>query len=139
MEKQKKRIIIIGGGFAGVSAAKTLMNTDFEIIWIDKKNYHLFQPLLYQVASASLSPGDISVPLREIVAKAKNIKVLLDEVIDIDSGSKSILCHSGERHNYDYLILAPGSKPFYFGNHSWKKHAPGLKTIEDALSIIKIF
>ena len=86
----KKKVIIIGGGFAGISAAKGLKNSDFEVLLIDKKNHHLFQPLLYQVASAALSPGDISVPLREVIGKYKNIKILLDEVISIDKKNKQI-------------------------------------------------
>lgn len=131
----KKRVIIIGGGFAGISAAKGLKNSDFDVLLIDKKNHHLFQPLLYQVASAALSPGDISVPLREVIGKYKNIKILLDEVISIDKKKKQIICQSNQIHSYDYLILAPGSRPNYFGNSEWRGFAPGLKTLEDAVHI----
>ncbi len=131
----KNKVLIVGGGFAGIAAAKSFMNTDFEVTLIDKKNHHLFQPLLYQVASASLSPADISAPIREILAGGKNIKVLLDEVVDIDKNNKLVLTSSNVSHQYDYLILSPGARPFYYGNESWKDFAPGLKTIEDALTI----
>lgn len=135
MKIEKQKVIIVGGGFAGIAAAKSLFNTHFDVTLIDKKNHHVFQPLLYQIASAALSPGDISVPLREVVGNTKNIRVLLDEVTEVDKEKKIIKCKSKDSHNYDYLILAPGSKPFYFGNDSWEKMAPGLKTLEDALSI----
>jgi NADH dehydrogenase len=131
----KKKVIIVGGGFAGIAAAKSLAGSQIEVKLIDKKNHHVFQPLLYQVASAALSPGDISVPLREVVGKNKNIQVLLDEVISIDKENKVIHCKNEVIHQYDYLILSPGSKPFYFGNNTWEEFAPGLKTIEDALTI----
>lgn len=131
----KKRVVIVGGGFAGIAAAKALAGKDFEVTLIDKKNHHVFQPLLYQVASAALSPGDISVPLREIVGHHDNITVLLDEVTGIDKERKVIHCLSENSHSYDYLILSPGSKPYYFGNKKWQSLAPGLKTLEDALSI----
>ena len=131
----KKKVVIVGGGFGGIAAAKSLANTDFDVVLIDKKNHHLFQPLLYQVASAALSPADISAPIREILSDAKNIKVLLDEVVEIDKISKFVLTSSKVSHPFDYLILAPGAKPFYYGNDNWKDFAPGLKTIEDALTI----
>lgn len=135
MKKKNQKVIIVGGGFAGIAAVKSLANTHFDVLLIDKKNHHVFQPLLYQVASAALSPGDISVPLREVAGRSKNIKVLLDKVTHIDKEQKSITCESGETHKFDYLILAPGSKPFYFGNNTWSKIAPGLKTLEDAINI----
>lgn len=131
----KKKVIIIGGGFGGISAAKSLANSQYEVTLIDKKNHHLFQPLLYQVASAALSPADISVPLREIVGHYPNILVLLDEVTNIDKDKKVIQCKSSKELPYDFLIVAPGSKPTYFGQDKWRKLAPGLKTLEDALTI----
>ncbi len=131
----KKRIIIIGGGFGGLSCAKGLINSHYDILIIDKKNHHLFQPLLYQVATASLSPGDIAVPIREVFSKAKNIKVIMDEVIDIDKGKNAIVCNSGNVYHYDYLVLAPGSTPNYFNNPGFERYAPGLKNLEDALNI----
>jgi len=131
----KKKVVIVGGGFGGIAAAKSLANTDYEVTLIDKKNHHLFQPLLYQVASAALSPADISAPIREILSEAKNITVLLDEVVEIDKLNKLIFTSSHVSHSFDYLILAPGARPFYFGNDSWEDLAPGLKTIEDALTI----
>jgi NADH dehydrogenase len=133
--EMKKKVVIVGGGFAGIAAAKSLMNTDVDVTLIDKKNHHLFQPLLYQVASAALSPADISAPIREILSNARNVKVLLDEVVSIDKKKNLVLTSSKVSHPFDYLILAPGAKPFYYGNDSWKDFAPGLKTIEDALTI----
>ncbi|OUR99613.1 FAD-dependent oxidoreductase [Halobacteriovorax marinus] len=130
-----ERVVIIGGGFAGIAAAKALANTDFEVTIIDRKNHHLFQPLLYQVASAALSPADISVPIREVVSSAKNIKVFLDEVSFIDKLNNLVNCKSNKTYEFDHLIIATGARPFYFGNDDWKKLAPGLKTLEDALSI----
>lgn len=130
-----KKVLIIGGGFAGISLAKALGNTDFEVTLIDKNNHHLFQPLLYQVASAALSPGDISAPLRDIVKNYKNVKVVYDEVIDINKREQSILTKSEGIYEYDSLVVAVGAKPHYFGNDDWKKYAPGIKTLEDALQI----
>jgi NADH dehydrogenase len=136
-EMNKERIVIIGGGFAGISLAKGLINSDFEIILLDKKNHHLFHPLLYQVASASLSPADISMPIREILSKGKNIKVHMQEVVSIDKVKRSVKCLSGDEYRYDKLVVATGSTPFYFGNDKWEKNAPGLKSLDDALKIRK--
>ncbi|MCK9279098.1 MAG: NAD(P)/FAD-dependent oxidoreductase [Melioribacteraceae bacterium] len=130
----KKKIIIIGGGFGGLNAAKELKDVDAEILLIDKANHHLFQPLLYQVATAALSPADIASPIRAILNKQKNITVLMGEVISIDTNSKKILTEDSE-YKYDYLILAPGSRHSYFGNDAWEEFAPGLKTINDAINI----
>mgnify|MGYP000883459096 CR=1 FL=1 len=130
----KKKIIIIGGGFGGLNAAKELDDVDADILLIDKANHHLFQPLLYQVASAALSPADIASPIRAILRKQKNITVLMGEVIDINIESKKVFTEDSE-YSYDYLILAPGSRHSYFGNDAWEKFAPGLKTINDAITI----
>ncbi len=130
----KKKVIIIGAGFGGLTAAKTLADTDFEITIIDKTNHHLFQPLLYQVATAALSPADIAVPIRSLLAEYKNIRVVLDEVISIDKNQRSVQINNLILQ-YDYLIVAVGSRHSYFGKSEWEKLAPGLKTLTDALVI----
>ena len=127
-------VIIIGGGFGGITAALNLKNAGLKITLVDRTNYHLFQPLLYQVATAALSPGDIAVPIRGVLRGKNNIEVLMSEVISIDKESK-IVRLKDRSLNYDYLILAPGSSHSYFGNKEWEKFAPGLKTLNDALSI----
>lgn len=130
----EKKVVIIGGGFGGLSAAKKLANTAFEVTLIDKTNFHLFQPLLYQVATAALSPGDIAAPIRWILRKAKNISIIMGEVISIDLENKAVELHD-DKLNFDYLIIAIGSRHSYFGKNEWEKFAPGLKTITDAISI----
>ncbi|MCU0289303.1 MAG: NAD(P)/FAD-dependent oxidoreductase [Acidobacteria bacterium] len=127
-------VVIVGGGFAGLYAAKTLKNSPFKVTILDKRNFHLFQPLLYQVATGGLSPGDIAYPLRAIFKRYKNIHIAMAEVVDIDPGNQKIILKEGTI-NYDYLILAPGSSHYYFGNDQWAPTAPGLKTIEDAAAI----
>ena len=130
----KHRVVIIGGGFGGMNAAKRLGQTDFEVTLIDKRNFHLFQPLLYQVAIGGLSPGDIAHPLRAVVRHSKNVTVLKAEAIDVDSVDRKVILLDGEVP-YDSLIVATGSSHHYFGNEQWAEKAPGLKTIEDALEI----
>ncbi len=130
-----KNVVIVGGGFAGISVAKKLAGTSFNITIVDKTNHHLFQPLLYQVATAALSPGDIAMPIRAVFTKQKNVKVVLGEVIRIDKGSQRIHLKDGSNLPFHYLVLAPGAQYNYFGNDSWKEHAPGLKTLSDALEI----
>jgi NADH dehydrogenase len=127
-------VVIIGGGFAGLYAAKTLANQAVDVTIIDKENYHLFQPLLYQVATAALSPGDIASPIRSILRRYKNIRVIMGEVDDIDLAGKRVLLRDGDYH-FDYLIVAAGATGTYFGHDEWAKYAPGLKTLEDALDI----
>lgn len=128
------RVVVVGGGFGGLYAAKSLGNTPTEVTLIDKRNFHLFQPLLYQVATGTLSPADISSPLRGILSRFKNIKVLMDEVVDLDpQAQKVILC--GNEIPYDSLVVATGVSHHYFGNDQWKTTAPGLKTVEDALEM----
>ena len=134
MSERKKRLIVIGGGFGGISFVKSLKNENVEIILIDKNNYHLFQPLLYQVAGTVLSPSDIAVPLRWIFRKQKNVKVSLDEVLSIDSENNIIKCKNFT-WDYDYLILASGLVNNYFGNNNWGKYTTTLKNLDDALSI----
>jgi len=127
-------VLIIGGGFAGLEAAKKLRHSQFAVTLIDKRNFHLFQPLLYQVATGGLSPADIATPLRSIFRNDKNITIYQNEVTSIHINDKFILTDSG-KIEFDTLILATGSTHHYFGHDSWKNVAPGLKTIEDATNI----
>lgn len=131
----KKKVIVVGGGFGGISAVRGLANEDFEVTLIDKKNYHLFQPLLYQVAMAALSPAEIAYPLRAMLGKIPNVKILLGEVTGIDKEAQTILTSDGHRHPYDYLILSCGSTYTYFNSPQWEPLAPGLKTITQATEI----
>ncbi len=128
-------VVIIGGGFGGLYAAKSLKNAPVKVTLIDKRNFHLFQPLLYQVATGSLSPADIASPLRVVLSKHKNTQVLLDQVIDIDTDTKTVLLQDKEPLNYDTLVVATGVSHHYFGNDGWQNDAPGLKTVEDALEM----
>jgi len=130
----KKKIVIIGGGFGGISAAKDFGDFDADITLIDKTNHHVFQPLLYQIATAALSPADIAAPIRAVLNKQKSITVVMDEVIDIDRSNREVITKSS-RFNFDYLIVAVGSRHSYFGKDEWEKNAPGLKTLNDALFI----
>lgn len=127
-------VVIVGGGFGGLYAAKALGKAAVKVTLIDKRNFHLFQPLLYQVATASLSPADIASPLRLVLRENKNTQVLLDEVTDIDPEVKSISLKE-RKLNYDTLVVATGVSHHYFGNDRWQERAPGLKTVEDALEI----
>ncbi|MBD3165990.1 NAD(P)/FAD-dependent oxidoreductase [bacterium] len=130
-----KRIVIVGGGFAGMNVALHLNRTDTEVVLIDKRNFHLFQPLLYQVATGTLSPGNIASPLRALVRKQKNVSVVLGEVTGVDTDSREVILEDG-RIAYDALILATGAPGHhYFGNPEWGKYSPGLKTVEDATHI----
>lgn len=132
--KQSQQVVIVGGGFGGLYAARALASAPVQVTLVDKRNFHLFQPLLYQVASGALSPGDIAAPLREILAHQANADVLMDEVIDIDPDNRIVSLREGSLH-YDTLILAPGSSKQYFGHEEWQAQAPGLKSIEDAALI----
>ncbi|MGE3319632.1 MAG: NAD(P)/FAD-dependent oxidoreductase [Candidatus Berkiella sp.] len=128
-------MVIIGGGFGGLNAAKMLQNQPhLHITLIDKTNHHLFQPLLYQVATAALSPGDIAMPIREIF-RGKNLEVLMGTVVSIDKENRSIWLENQQSLKFDYLILAPGARHAYFGHDDWETYAPGLKTLSDALHI----
>lgn len=132
---EAKRVVIVGGGFAGLNAARSMSrDADFEITLIDRRNHHLFQPLLYQVAMAGLSPADIAAPIRSILSRQKNLKVVCGEVHGVDANNNSLDTSFGQL-NYDYLLLACGAMHSYFGNTNWEKHAPGLKTIEQATEI----
>jgi NADH:ubiquinone reductase (H+-translocating) len=127
-------VVIIGGGFAGLSAAKELANAPVKIILIDRSNHHLFQPLLYQVATAELSPADIAQPIRGILRNQTNVRVILDEVKQINPESREVITED-LTFKYDYLIVAAGARHHYFGNDQWEEQAPGLKSIKDALEI----
>ena len=134
--KNKEHVVIIGGGFGGLYAAKMLSRAGVKITIIDKRNFHLFQPLLYQVAAGWLSPGEIASPLRVVFSRYKNVFVQNARVTDIDPEAKKVIFNDGELY-YDTLIVATGSNHHYFGHDEWAKTAPGLKTIEDALTIRK--
>src|SRR6476620_5476459 len=129
-----KRVVIIGAGFGGLSAAKALANSPFDVTVIDQHNYHLFQPLLYQVATAGLSPADIASPVRSILSPYKNIRMILARVSGVDTARREVIAE-GQRFPYDHLILATGAQHAYFGHGEWAAFAPGLKTIEDATYI----
>jgi NADH dehydrogenase len=128
-------VVIIGGGFGGLAAAKVLRHTALRVTLLDRHNYHLFQPLLYQVATAALSPGDIASPIRWIFRHAQNVRVLLGEAASIDTDQKVVSLSDGGTLQYDFLIVAAGSSHSYFGHDEWAASAPGLKTLEDALAI----
>ncbi|PCI78028.1 FAD-dependent oxidoreductase [Candidatus Aerophobetes bacterium] len=131
----KKKVVIIGGGFAGINCAKKLKNASLDITLIDKKNHHLFQPLLYQVATSTLSAPDIATPLRSLFKKQTNLKVIMGSVVTIDKQEKLIFLENGESIPFDYLVIATGTRHSYFGKDEWEEIAPGLKTISDAVKI----
>ena len=131
----KHRILILGGGFGGLVAAQTLRHADAQITLIDKRNFHLFQPLLYQVATGSLSPGEIAAPLRSVLSRQKNAEVLLGEAVDLDPVAKNVTLRDGAAFPYDTLIIATGSQTSYYGHDQWRDVAPSLKTIEEATAI----
>jgi NADH dehydrogenase len=135
MPEKRHRVVILGGGFGGLSAALALKREPMEITLIDRRNFHLFQPLLYQVATGSLSPGEIAAPLRSVLRKQKNTEVLLGEAADIDPQHKRLTLKDGGEFEYDSLIVATGSQTSYYGNDSWRESAPSLKTIEEATAI----
>lgn len=129
------KVLILGGGFGGLNAAKALGGGKLDVTLVDKTNHHLFQPLLYQVASASLSPGDIAVPIREILSPFDNVTVLMGEVEKIDKEQKIVSLRNGDQIGFEYLIVALGARHSYFGKSEWEPLAPGLKTLSDALKV----
>jgi NADH dehydrogenase len=131
----RPRVVIVGGGFAGIHAANGLARLPVDVTVVDRRNHHTFQPLLYQVALAVLSPADIAQPIRTILRKHRNTQVLMDEVMAIDVTARQVTLGSGARLSYDYLVLATGATHSYFANPEWAPFAPGLKTIEDAIEI----
>jgi NADH dehydrogenase len=134
MEKNH-RVVILGGGFGGLAAVMKLKRAPVEMILIDRRNFHLFQPLMYQVATGSLSPGDIAAPLRGVLSRQKNTQVLLGEATDVDPDAKRVILNDGATFDYDSLIVATGSQTSYYGNDSWREWAPSLKSIEEATAI----
>ena len=129
----RKRVVIIGGGFGGLTAAKSILHAD--VVLIDRTNHHLFQPLLYQVATAALSPGDIAWPLRTMFRSQPNVHVVMDEVISINRRTRLVAVRNGSPIAFDILVLAPGSRHAYFGHDEWESFAPGLKTMTDAVGL----
>ena len=127
-------VVIIGGGFGGLYAARALRNAPVRVTMVDRRNHHVFQPLLYQVATAALSPGDIASPIRWILRRQRNVEVLLADVVAIDTAARRLTLADGAL-DYDYLIVAAGATHAYFGHDDWRATAPGLKTLEDALDI----
>jgi NADH dehydrogenase len=132
---RRPRVVVVGGGFAGLNAAAALAKMPVDVTLVDRRNHHTFQPLLYQVALAVLSPADIAQPIRSILSKNKNIEVLMDEVESVEMDQRRVQLYSGAAIEYDYLILATGSTHSYFGKNDWAQCAPGLKTVEDAIEI----
>jgi NADH dehydrogenase len=128
-------VVIVGGGFGGICAAKALRRAPVRVTLIDARNHHLFQPLLYQVATAGLNPSDISAPIRRILRRQTNAQVRLARAEAVDAPARELVLEDGERIPYDWLILATGATHSYFGNDAWQEHAPGLKTVEEALEI----
>lgn len=135
MTTTRAHIVIVGAGFGGLAAAKALAGKPVDVTLIDRQNHHLFQPLLYQVATAALSPADIAQPIRSIMKNARNVRVLLDTVEGIDTASRKVLTRDCKAISYDSLIIATGARHSYFGNDEWEADAPGLKTIDDATSV----
>lgn len=132
---KRPHVVIVGAGFGGLAAARGLRNADVDITLIDKRNHHLFQPLLYQVATAGLSPAEIAAPIRSIVKDSKNTRVVLDRVYGIDAANKRIILGDCEPISYDWLVIATGARHSYFGKDSWAPFAPGIKTVEDATAV----
>jgi NADH dehydrogenase len=135
MAAERKRVVIVGGGFAGMNAAKLLGRSGAVDVWlIDRRNHHLFQPLLYQVAMAGLSPAEIAVPIRSLLSRYRTVTVVHGEARSVNLAARTLACDFGEI-GYDYLVLATGAQHAYFGYEPWERFAPGLKTLEQATEI----
>jgi NADH dehydrogenase len=134
-ERRKPRVIIVGAGFGGLYAVRALKRADIDLMVIDRTNYHLFQPLLYQVATAMLAPTDITAPIRHLLRKQRNATVLMAEAVAIDLDRRVLSTRDGAEHPYDYLILSAGARHAYFGHPEWEAIAPGLKSIDDAIEM----
>ncbi|HWA50945.1 MAG TPA: NAD(P)/FAD-dependent oxidoreductase [Dongiaceae bacterium] len=132
---ERPRVVILGAGFGGLSAAKALKNAPCDVVVIDRRNYHLFQPLLYQVATAALSPAEIASPIRSILRDQRNARVLMARVTGIDPATKQVLLEDGSTEPFDHLIVGTGARHAYFGHDEWEQFAPGLKKIDDATDI----
>ncbi len=131
----RRRVIIVGAGFGGLNAAMSLASHDVDVTLIDRQNHHLFQPLLYQVATAGLSPADIAAPIRSIVKSAPSVRVLMDELTGVDADARTVRVAGGATLPYDDLVIATGASHSYFGNDHWSAYAPGIKTIDDAIRV----
>jgi NADH dehydrogenase len=134
-EMTRPRVVIVGAGFGGLSAATALAHAPAEVVVIDRANHHLFQPLLYQVATAGLAPTQIASPIRSILGTQANARVIMGEVVGVDAAAKEVVLHEGRRIPYDHLIVATGATHSYFGHDDWAEAAPGLKSLDDALDI----
>jgi NADH dehydrogenase len=138
-QRPRPRVVIVGGGFGGLYAARTLRRAKVDVTLVDRTNHHVFQPLLYQVATASLSPGDITAPIRWVLRRQRNATVLLAEVVSLDPQRRVVVLDDGKELSFDFLILAPGSRHSYFGHDEWEKVAPGLKSVEDGAEMRRRF
>src|SRR5579863_10437301 len=135
LSQKRPHVVIIGAGFGGMQAAKELGKQPVEVTVIDRNNYHLFQPMLYQVATANLSPADIAIPVRVMLADQQNTGVLMAEVTGIDTQEQQVLMGDRQCIRYDYLIIATGATSNYFGHPQWQRYAPGIKTLNDAINV----
>src|SRR5256714_8144501 len=131
----KKQIVIIGGGFGGLRAARALKAAPVEVTLIDRRNHHIFQPLLYQVATGSLAAGEVAAPLRSIFRRQRNVRVRLGEVVDVDPAARNVMLADGAAFPYDSLIVAAGTQSSYYGHEEWREWAPSLKSIEEATTM----
>ena len=134
-ERRRPRVVIVGGGFGGLYAARALKRDDVDVLLLDRTNHHLFQPLLYQVATATLAPTDITAPIRWLLRKQRNATVLMEEVGHVDTARRVVLTTDGREHAYDYLIVATGARHAYFAHPEWETLAPGLKSVDDAIEL----
>jgi NADH dehydrogenase len=131
----RPRVVVLGAGFGGLAAVQALAGRPVEVTLVDQRNHHIFQPLLYQVATAGLSPADIAAPIRSIVRRQKNTRVLLDRVVGVDRDTRAVRLESGHHLSYDWLVIATGARHSYFGRDDWAAHAPGIKSLEDATAV----